>query len=70
MILHMLSITCSPEMIDVTQTPKQLLGYCQQIALGMQYLSTKGFVHRDLATRNILLSEEGICKVGLHTIIV
>ena len=46
--------------------PRKLLGFCQQVALGMQYLSTKGFVHRDLATRNILLSEGEICKVSME----
>ena len=42
---------------------QQLLSFSQHIALGMQYLSGKGFVHRDLAARNILLSRNNICKV-------
>ena len=40
-----------------------LLKFSQHIALGMQYLSGKGFIHRDLAARNILLSKDNVCKV-------
>merc|ERR1712195_439464 len=35
-----------------------------QIALGMEYMHSKFFVHRDLATRNVLVSEYGICKIA------
>ena len=46
----------------------ELLSFCRQIAAGLDYLSKKYFVHRDLATRNILLSDDYVCKVRMHNI--
>ena len=46
----------------------ELLSFCRQIAAGLDYLSKKHFIHRDLATRNILLSDDYVCKVRMHNI--
>ena len=41
----------------------KLITYCHQIAMAMEYLTSKSIVHRDLAARNVLLVNEDICKV-------
>uniref|UniRef100_A0ACB8ERH3 Tyrosine-protein kinase jak2 n=1 Tax=Sphaerodactylus townsendi TaxID=933632 RepID=A0ACB8ERH3_9SAUR len=43
---------------------KKLLQYASQICKGMEYLGTKRYVHRDLATRNILVENESRVKIG------
>jgi hypothetical protein len=40
-----------------------LLLWAYQIARAMEYLNTKKVIHGDLATRNVLLSERGCCKI-------
>ncbi|XP_038054952.1 tyrosine-protein kinase receptor Tie-1-like [Patiria miniata] len=44
--------------------PFQLLTFASEIANGMDYLSSMGCIHRDLATRNILLSDDLVCKLS------
>uniref|UniRef100_A0A8C1LKF0 Tyrosine-protein kinase n=1 Tax=Cyprinus carpio TaxID=7962 RepID=A0A8C1LKF0_CYPCA len=43
---------------------KKLLHYASQICKGMEYLATKRYIHRDLATRNILVESEFKVKIG------
>ena len=60
-LLHMRS----DEEGGVSVDDHTLLSYCRQVASGMAYLSNKAFVHRDIAARNIMVSEDEICKVSL-----
>uniref|UniRef100_A0A8C5CCS6 non-specific protein-tyrosine kinase n=1 Tax=Gadus morhua TaxID=8049 RepID=A0A8C5CCS6_GADMO len=43
---------------------QKLLHYASQICKGMDYLATKRYIHRDLATRNILVESEMRVKIG------
>eukprot|EP00045_Choanoeca_perplexa_P016901 m.234837 g.234837 ORF g.234837 m.234837 type:complete len:685 (+) comp17392_c0_seq4:199-2253(+) len=42
----------------------QLIKWAAEVANGMSYLEKKKFVHRDLATRNILLNENSEAKIS------
>ncbi|XP_008322623.1 tyrosine-protein kinase JAK2a [Cynoglossus semilaevis] len=42
----------------------KLLHYASQICKGMDYLALKRYIHRDLATRNILVESEMRVKIG------
>ena len=45
-------------------SPQILLSMCIQIANGMSYLASSNYIHRDLATRNVLVGKDNIVKVG------
>ena len=44
--------------------PSQFLSICIQLARGLDYLSKKRFVHRDIATRNCLVDSQFVCKIA------
>merc|ERR1719384_2624619 len=44
--------------------PKQLFGYAQNIADGMEYLGQNNIIHRDLAARNILVADQETVKIS------
>lgn len=41
-----------------------MIGISAQIASGMEYLSARGTVHRDIAARNMLIGEGGVVKIS------
>lgn len=43
---------------------RKIFVYASQICKGMEYLGTKRYIHRDLATRNILVENEHRVKIG------
>ena len=44
--------------------PSQFLSICIRLARGLDYLSKKRFVHRDIATRNCLVDSQFVCKIA------
>lgn len=49
---------------DMALGLKQLLMFAVQISFGLEYLSQKGFVHRDVAARNVLVHDRSSAKIG------
>ncbi|GMR29868.1 hypothetical protein PMAYCL1PPCAC_00063 [Pristionchus mayeri] len=45
-------------------TAKKQIMFAIQIAYGLEYLSSRGFVHRDIAARNIMVDQYETCKIG------
>uniref|UniRef100_A0A4W4H717 Tyrosine-protein kinase n=1 Tax=Electrophorus electricus TaxID=8005 RepID=A0A4W4H717_ELEEL len=43
---------------------KKLVHYASQICKGMEYLANRRYIHRDLATRNVLVESEFRVKIG------
>ncbi len=52
------------EQNDISISMGTLTDMCSQIASGMKYLSSKNFIHRDLATRNCLVGNNMQVKIA------
>ncbi|KAL4231275.1 hypothetical protein ACF0H5_008855 [Mactra antiquata] len=48
--------------VDVSEA--QLISYARQVTMGMEFLEQRKFIHRDLATRNILLYDHRHAKIS------
>ncbi|KAL0820184.1 hypothetical protein ABMA28_006109 [Loxostege sticticalis] len=49
---------------DTELTTRDLLSFCRQIAMGMEFLASNRLVHRDLAARNVLVSSDRTLKIA------
>ncbi|XP_071842913.1 fibroblast growth factor receptor 2-like [Apostichopus japonicus] len=56
--------TYSNRIVEHGLSPEALLNFGIQIARGMEFLDSKKCIHRDLASRNILLGECYVCKIS------
>lgn len=43
---------------------RQIVEWCVQMAMGLQYLHSKRILHRDLKTQNIFLTKSNLVKIG------
>lgn len=49
--------------LQTSLTSLQLMKFSRQVVDGMEYLSSKEIIHRDLTARNVLVGNQEICKV-------
>ena len=57
------SATCGTTMESFSVPPGQIVHQMRGVACGMQYLSELGYVHKVLCAKNILVSENEVCKI-------
>lgn len=52
--------------LDKALTENQIAYITRQTCTGLAYLHSKYVIHRDLKAGNLLLTSDGIIKIGLH----
>ncbi|XP_070567471.1 fibroblast growth factor receptor 3-like [Ptychodera flava] len=45
-------------------TGKRLMKFCCHVSLGLRYMETVKVIHRDIASRNVLISNDDVAKIG------
>jgi serine/threonine protein kinase len=54
---------CAEATVEST-TVSERLTYCAQVLQGLQFISTRRIIHRDVAARNVLLDATMTCKIS------
>ena len=49
---------------SLVMSTKDLLSFAYQISGGMEYLVSRSIIHRDLAVRNVLVTEKKVVKIS------